>query len=371
MCPPVFIPFAAELDEYSTDEAIFELLMQLKSGCSLPKNVVSGVDPYQFRPSNHSANIWYFWSGTKMDAENGFWKSTGAACEIYSNSMIIGWRKTLQFYEGRAPDGQKPKWIMQEYTTTDKCSCKPGQDDGGLYKLFLVDDGSIEQPSKSELLVKSIDDVAGPSAMAALSPDLEPLLAISDQSPEQPSTMANRSPEPPSDMANRSPELPIGDYFGDYLELDDLDIPLSRTTSSASSSCITTSMTSDDLFDAHALLRDLADEPVDQGNQDPRIKLNLAVPAKLKEVVVQPASLGSLNKYDESKRSRGQTSKTDPTAQKEPGDRPDEGTSKGFNSSSSPSSSSEGSSKEEKKDRISRRTKKRKMMKYLCFFLAF
>lgn len=66
--------------------------------------------------------MWYFSKVTKTDAENGFWRSTGEACEIYSTSTIIGLRKTLRFYEGRAPAGQKTNWMMQEYTTTEKYS---------------------------------------------------------------------------------------------------------------------------------------------------------------------------------------------------------------------------------------------------------
>ncbi|XP_071711182.1 uncharacterized protein [Rutidosis leptorrhynchoides] len=374
MCPPASIPSAIELDEYSTDEVVFKLLTQLKSGgCSLPKNVLSDVDPYQFRPSNLPANIWYFCSGTKMDAENGFWRSTGDACVIYSNTMINGLRETLQFYEG---DEQKTNWMMQEYTTTNKCSSKLGLDHGALCRVFLVDDDSSGQLSKSE----------PPLAMADISPDPEPPLAMTDRSPEPPLAVADRSPEPSlaiSDRSpelplaiadrseaslaipDRSPELPIGDYDGDFLELDDLAIPLSRTTSSADSSCMTTSMTSDDFFDLDALMREVENDPTDQENQDSRIKLNLYVPEKTKEVVVQPATLGSLTKDEESKPSPGQTSKTDPTSQNEARDRWNEGTSKGVHSSS-PSTSSEGS---EKRDRV-RRTKKPKIMKFLCF-LAF
>nr|GMC97843.1 NAC domain-containing protein 43 [Ipomoea batatas] len=46
----------------------------------------------------------------------GFWKATGRDKVIYGNNRrIIGMRKTLVFYKGRAPRGHKSDWIMHEY----------------------------------------------------------------------------------------------------------------------------------------------------------------------------------------------------------------------------------------------------------------
>ena len=51
----------------------------------------------------------------------GFWKATGRDKAIYSaaGSGRIGMRKTLVFYKGRAPHGQKSDWIMHEYRLAD------------------------------------------------------------------------------------------------------------------------------------------------------------------------------------------------------------------------------------------------------------
>lgn len=69
--------------------------------------------------------MWYFWSGRKRETEFGFWKSKGEACEIYSTPSVSGFRKTLEFYEGKSPDGQKTNWVMQKYTITEKLISKP------------------------------------------------------------------------------------------------------------------------------------------------------------------------------------------------------------------------------------------------------
>ncbi|XWS35948.1 hypothetical protein CRYUN_Cryun20dG0040500 [Craigia yunnanensis] len=74
-------------------------------------------------------NDWYFFShkdkkyptGTRTNRATvaGFWKATGRDKVIYSNCRRIGMRKTLVFYKGRAPRGQKSDWIMHEYRLDD------------------------------------------------------------------------------------------------------------------------------------------------------------------------------------------------------------------------------------------------------------
>ncbi len=50
----------------------------------------------------------------------GFWKATGRDKAIWTKvQQLIGMRKTLVFYEGRAPHGNKTDWIMHEFRLDD------------------------------------------------------------------------------------------------------------------------------------------------------------------------------------------------------------------------------------------------------------
>ncbi|XP_073025110.1 NAC domain-containing protein 6-like [Primulina eburnea] len=78
---------------------------------------------------------WYFFvqrdrkhgSGGRPNrvTEKGYWKATGSDRKIPSVSnpkKVLGFRKTLVFYQGRAPHGTKTDWVMNEYRLPDSCS---------------------------------------------------------------------------------------------------------------------------------------------------------------------------------------------------------------------------------------------------------
>ncbi|KAM7525949.1 hypothetical protein LguiA_015851 [Lonicera macranthoides] len=98
-------------------------------------------------------NDWYFFShkdkkyptGTRTNRATaaGFWKATGRDKVIYSSSRRIGMRKTLVFYKGRAPHGQKSDWIMHEYRLDDNSSTHVDNTASNLVGDSMTEEGWV------------------------------------------------------------------------------------------------------------------------------------------------------------------------------------------------------------------------------------
>ncbi|PUZ49753.1 hypothetical protein GQ55_6G003900 [Panicum hallii var. hallii] len=74
-------------------------------------------------------------SGTRTNRATaaGFWKATGRDKPVLSSRSaalsVIGMRKTLVFYRGRAPNGRKTDWIIHEYRLQNN-EHAPAQEEG-------------------------------------------------------------------------------------------------------------------------------------------------------------------------------------------------------------------------------------------------
>ncbi|KAJ7557982.1 hypothetical protein O6H91_04G019600 [Diphasiastrum complanatum] len=120
---------------HPTDEELVGYYLKKKVASEqLDMDIIHEVDLYKLEPwdlqeqcksSLGEQTEWYFYShrdkkyltGTRANRATiaGFWKATGRDKAIYNHLQLIGRRKTLVFYRGRAPNGQKTNWIMHEY----------------------------------------------------------------------------------------------------------------------------------------------------------------------------------------------------------------------------------------------------------------
>ncbi|KAG6770370.1 hypothetical protein POTOM_026048 [Populus tomentosa] len=58
----------------------------------------------------------------KRLTSSGYWKATGSPSPVYSSNSnrSIGEKRTMVFYEGRAPRGRKTEWKMNEYKAMEE-----------------------------------------------------------------------------------------------------------------------------------------------------------------------------------------------------------------------------------------------------------
>ncbi|XP_062183496.1 NAC domain-containing protein 20-like [Phragmites australis] len=123
---------------HPTDEEIITSYLTPKVlDRSFTTTAIGEVDFNRFEPwdlpekAKMGENEWYFYcqkdrkypTGTRANraTEAGFWKATGKDKEIYRAAavvpvpVLVGMKKTLVFYTGRAPKGDKTNWVMHEY----------------------------------------------------------------------------------------------------------------------------------------------------------------------------------------------------------------------------------------------------------------
>ncbi|PKI54466.1 NAC domain-containing protein 17-like [Punica granatum] len=142
---------------HPTDEEL--ILYYLKRKICRKKlrlNIIAELDVYKWDPEElpgHSIlktgdRQWYFFSARDRKYPNGarsnratrhgYWKATGKDRNITSNSRSVGVKKTLVFYQGKAPSGQRSNWVMHEYTLDEEelKRCKNAKDYYALYKVY-------------------------------------------------------------------------------------------------------------------------------------------------------------------------------------------------------------------------------------------
>ncbi|PIN25733.1 hypothetical protein CDL12_01527 [Handroanthus impetiginosus] len=127
---------------HPTEEELLNFyLKSIVYGKKLREDIIGFLNIYNYNPqelpglAKIGEREWYFFvprdrkhgSGGRPNrtTENGFWKATGSDRKIYTLSdpkKMLGLKKTLVFYEGRAPRGTKTDWVMNEYRLPDKCS---------------------------------------------------------------------------------------------------------------------------------------------------------------------------------------------------------------------------------------------------------
>ncbi|KAL5218798.1 hypothetical protein ABZP36_019482 [Zizania latifolia] len=123
---------------HPTDEELVAYYLTRKvSDFAFATRAIADVDLNKCEPwdlpskASMGEKEWYFFSmrdrkyptgiRTNRATDSGYWKTTGKDKEIFGHSgMLVGMKKTLVFYRGRAPRGAKTSWVMHEYRLQTK-----------------------------------------------------------------------------------------------------------------------------------------------------------------------------------------------------------------------------------------------------------
>eukprot|EP01018_Ginkgo_biloba_P016722 Gb_37720 [translate_table: standard] len=119
-------------------------------------NVIEELNLYSYDPwelpglARMGERQWFFFvprdrrkhSGGRINriTASGYWKATGTDRRVYNQPamQLAGLRKTLVFYKGRAPRGERTDWIMNEYRLVrldeDQAVCN---DSSGINEVTL------------------------------------------------------------------------------------------------------------------------------------------------------------------------------------------------------------------------------------------
>ncbi|XP_011094538.1 putative NAC domain-containing protein 61 isoform X1 [Sesamum indicum] len=137
---------------YPTEEELVSFYLHNKLNASRPEidRIIPLLDIYHYNPSDlpqlggeyspADAEQWFFFiprqereaRGGRPNrlTDRGYWKATGSPTNVYSSeNRVIGRKRTMVFYVGRAPNGRRTVWKMNEYKAiqTDKGTNNPMQ----------------------------------------------------------------------------------------------------------------------------------------------------------------------------------------------------------------------------------------------------
>ncbi|KAF5754984.1 putative transcription factor NAM family [Helianthus annuus] len=138
------------------DELIIHYLYRKVCDASFVSRAIGDVALTRFKPwdlplrAKTGEKEWYFFCvrdrkyptglRTNRATEMGYWKATGKDKQIYKAKTLVGMKKTLVFYKGRAPKGEKTNWVMHEFRLDGELAIKdlskPAKGEWVISKVF-------------------------------------------------------------------------------------------------------------------------------------------------------------------------------------------------------------------------------------------
>ncbi|KAJ6406049.1 hypothetical protein OIU84_009719 [Salix udensis] len=169
---------------HPTDEELITYYLQSKiTDADFSCKAIGDVDLNKCEPwdlpgkAKMGEKEWYFFSlrdrkyptgvRTNRATNTGYWKTTGKDKEIFNSvtSQLVGMKKTLVFYRGRAPRGEKTNWVMHEYRFHSKAAFRASKDEWVVCRVFQKSAGVKKYPSNQSRAVNPYNLEIGPSVI--------------------------------------------------------------------------------------------------------------------------------------------------------------------------------------------------------------
>ncbi|OIT40786.1 PREDICTED: NAC domain-containing protein 100-like isoform X1 [Nicotiana attenuata] len=104
----------------------------------------------------------------------GYWKATGKDKEIFRGKSLVGMKKTLVFYRGRAPKGEKTNWVIHEYRLEGRLSLQnlprtTKQNDWVISRVFYKSTGGNKVHISGLMRLNSTETEMGNSVLPTMS----------------------------------------------------------------------------------------------------------------------------------------------------------------------------------------------------------
>ncbi|XP_065864231.1 NAC domain-containing protein 100 [Euphorbia lathyris] len=158
---------------HPTDEELITFYLTKKvSDVTFTSKAVVDVDLNKSEPwdlpgkASMGEKEWYFFSlrdrkyptglRTNRATEAGYWKTTGKDKEIYRGGVLVGMKKTLVFYKGRAPKGEKSNWVMHEYRLENKHPFKNTREEWVVCRIFQKSASAAKKAQTSQSSQQSL-----------------------------------------------------------------------------------------------------------------------------------------------------------------------------------------------------------------------
>lgn len=169
------------------EELITHYLSRKVSDVGFQSKAIAVVDLNKSEPwdlpgkASMGEKEWYFFSlrdrkyptglRTNRATEAGYWKTTGKDKEIFRTGVLVGMKKTLVFYKGRAPRGEKSNWVMHEYRLENKHPFKSTKEEWVVCRVFQK--SAVKKPQQAQSSQPSLESPCDTNSVANEFGDIE------------------------------------------------------------------------------------------------------------------------------------------------------------------------------------------------------